>query len=649
MNRLRYLFLFVVFAAHSSYAQCGGAGTPASVTNAGNEFLLCFQENAISGPGDDIGYLEIYLAALEDSATVTISSRAFPARTVQYRLAPRETKFHRETDDLRIVGSERVDDRVVRVHATKPIICYGMNHKRFTADAFLALPRQTASTEYRVMTYYNTPGSGAGDETAAQFVVAAYEDNTQVRIIPSATTLLGRPRGTLMEWTLDSGQCVQIQGDPLLTGQDLTGSRITSSKPVAVYAGHVCAEVPLGSDLHGLAQSCDHLTESMPPVNVWGQTFVTSNFVSRNLTDRVRVLALNDNTTVSIMGDTWTLNAGEFRDTLMRRAIAIEASGPVLVGTYARTSASVNASDGDPFFAIVPPLDQTYTEFPFYASSDPGYDGNYVIVVTEQSGKDMIFLDGIKIPATSFADVPALLNGKQYSHATVQVQPGPHFIKTNATAENGINILAYGFGSFDSYGYTAGALLKPLRGLIEDKHFPPTFAQSQSGGITVRNILNERVYFDSAVVKTSDGGTIRIEENLSSRFGILDVDQSLVFHIANESGKQIDGEVLLYAHSADWMDLLPTRIPFTTKQLASVEKLADLVTVYPNPAIDRISISGVDGITAVTFVDDLGIARRTVRREGNRDVDLQGLAPGHYTILVNAAGGVQFRTQLIIR
>ena len=46
----------------------------------------------------------------------------------------------------------------------------------------------------------------------------------------------------------------QIESD-----NDLTGTRLTSSKPLSVFSGSDCAEVPHNRRL------CDHLAEQVPP------------------------------------------------------------------------------------------------------------------------------------------------------------------------------------------------------------------------------------------------------------------------------------------------------------------------------------------------------------------------------------------------
>ena len=63
---------------------------------------------------------------------------------------------------------------------------------------------------------------------------------------------------------IDRFNTVQLQCLDLC---DLTGTYISSSKPIAVYSGNVRAAVPSSRT------SRDHLVEQMIPVRTWGTEF----------------------------------------------------------------------------------------------------------------------------------------------------------------------------------------------------------------------------------------------------------------------------------------------------------------------------------------------------------------------------------------
>ncbi len=84
---------------------------------------------------------------------------------------------------------------------------------------------------------------------------------------------------------------------------DLTGTVVTSSAPVAVWAGHPCRFVPAD------AYACDHLEEQMLPTSTWGDEILLVAPMHPDGTGPVdacvRVLALLGGTTVTFDPPVW--------------------------------------------------------------------------------------------------------------------------------------------------------------------------------------------------------------------------------------------------------------------------------------------------------------------------------------------------------
>jgi len=67
------------------------------------------------------------------------------------------------------------------------------------------------------------------------------------------------------------------------SGSDLTGTKIKSDKPLAVFSGSEWTSV-------GYKQMGDHLVEQMPPTSTWGKLFITASIATRKAGDAFRVL-----------------------------------------------------------------------------------------------------------------------------------------------------------------------------------------------------------------------------------------------------------------------------------------------------------------------------------------------------------------------
>ena len=60
--------------------------------------------------------------------------------------------------------------------------------------------------------------------------------------------------------------------------EDLTGYLINSSRPISVYGGHACANVPINISF------CDHMVEQIPPISELGQEHIVPPIIGRNPT-----------------------------------------------------------------------------------------------------------------------------------------------------------------------------------------------------------------------------------------------------------------------------------------------------------------------------------------------------------------------------
>lgn len=116
--------------------------------------------------------------------------------------------------------------------------------------------------------------------------MAGVYDNTKVNFTfpnnnANISVFFGGQRyenGDTLAVTLNRFQAFQVQCEG-----DLTGTRVTSSRPVGVTSGNKRTRVGKGS-------SSDHLVEMIPPVNTWGRRFVTVPLKERQTGDYFRIL-----------------------------------------------------------------------------------------------------------------------------------------------------------------------------------------------------------------------------------------------------------------------------------------------------------------------------------------------------------------------
>ncbi len=359
-----------------------------------------------------------------------------------------------------------VTDGAYRLRSDQPITVYQYNPLdytdggsmfTYTNDASLLLPATAWTGNYRVVTRNHFSGI-----LPSIYAVTASQDGTTVTVTPSATGgtvyagagIGSDGAGTV---TLDEGDVLQVQStsggsDP--DPSDLTGTLITADKPVQVIGAHMCVYIP---HTHS---ACDHLEESMPPLETLGLEYIVSSpLISPSSTKgrMVRVIATQDATTVSYdppqsgAPDSLT-NAGDYFEIAVTTAdFKVSADKPVLVAQYMVGQSYPGGSTGDPAFTMAVPILQYRTDYLFHAPTN--YEASYVNVIAPTGTE--VTLDGAAVTGWTTVGTTG------FDVAKVQLDDsgnGNHVI----TSALPFGVTVYGYGQYTSYWYPGGLDLTPL-------------------------------------------------------------------------------------------------------------------------------------------------------------------------------------------
>jgi hypothetical protein len=265
-------------------------------------------------------------------------------------------------------------------------------------DTSMLLPTRALGTEHMVMAW---PSSSTLRSSFT--VVATGAGSTDMTLTLAAATSAatsGTPgafaAGRVTNIRLFQGQALSV-ASVLTDGNDLSGTTITSTQPVAVFSSHECANVPSAS-----TSFCDHVEEQVPPTTRWGTSYTLARSSPRGTEpDVFRVLARTDGTRITtdpvIAGvDGQTLNRGQTLQFLAAADTLLTATNDVLVGQFlvgteyatgggtcdrffgtgtgcaiARSPACDNTrSLGDPGFAILAPSSVGRTRYGFRIAGD---------------------------------------------------------------------------------------------------------------------------------------------------------------------------------------------------------------------------------------------------------------------------------------
>ncbi|XP_064388398.1 IgGFc-binding protein-like [Halichondria panicea] len=404
--------------------------TDKTLSSAGKKFVIGFPRNS----GQRADELFLFITNPESSAvnfTVSLIN-------ISGNVSNSSTRVNIPSSFEILSVNER--NKGILVEADRDINLYGMSFHQYTADAYLALPcSKMAVDEYE---YYGI----------SYDIITSYH--------PSVILLVACENETVVEFnssiiTLNSMETYQIESD-----NDLTGTRITSSKPLSVFSGSDCAYIPRSINY------CDHLVEQVPPTVTWGSKFFVASLEGRSSGECIRVLsaraasvAVNCNTNVSV-SQFQLQSGGSFREfeIPINSFCSIESTSPVLVAQYAYSRDSDGV--GDPFMMIISPIEQFTNNY--YVEAFPLFVSNYVTVYvsSEFSQTAQILLDNSIV--TGWRNV-VCSSGEICGHISrTNVSTGVHSIRhQNSSAVLGVSV--YGFGIANSYGYPGGMRLSPIQ------------------------------------------------------------------------------------------------------------------------------------------------------------------------------------------
>ena len=355
----------------------------------------------------------------------------------------------------------------IHITSEKAVVVYAHIYNMSISGATLVLPTTTLGKDYVSINYTQISNE---INSYSYFFIVAVEDNTEVDITPSADTKGGWLANTIHHITLNKGEVYQVLGKLLINtsndsrGSDLTGSKIHSvsttnqtCKRIAVFSGS--GKIQIGTTPGN--RTADNLYQQVYPTAAWGKKFVTAPLKSRNY-DIFRIVKSDPSAIVTLNGVTLTAAnfSNGYYEFSSQQPNVIEGDKPIQVVQYAVTQNNgINGTlatepYGDPEMIFLNPIEQTLTSITMYSTNEYQILAHFVNVIILTQDVASFKIDNVS-KASDFKPVPGL---PEYSYAQISVSQGTH----NLGATGGFNAIAYGFGIFESYGYSAGANVKSL-------------------------------------------------------------------------------------------------------------------------------------------------------------------------------------------
>ena len=323
---------------------------------------------------------------------------------------------------------------------------------------FLAYPCLTIGTDASYE-YYIISTDDPTDNLHSQFLLVGCEDETTVTVTPSQSVSIPQDpqMSTSVSDTVEPGTTShefvlnQMQTLLILSIDDLTGTKITSNKPLTVISGHECANVPSSES------GCEPLAVHVPPTSTWGTKFLLAPFAGRTGVQNFKAVSAEETTIIYTCG---TTSRGAQAVTVLEintdDYCYLESSKPLLL-VQLSFGGSID-TDGDPAIAMISPIDQYINEIEFFSLPTSLFPSNFISVTVsaEHYDAESILLDDAAIDCdwqevrNNDDEIVGYGCSKTVSSGTNG--PTQHTVSHMDPAGT-ISVLVYGFSAFPARGY----------------------------------------------------------------------------------------------------------------------------------------------------------------------------------------------------
>ena len=436
-------------------------------TTEGKEFWLTFGKNHIhTSPA--LLSLQIRIVGGSEQTTGTIYFKNINT-TINFDIAPYEIYNHYLTPTQASAVYNTVtgvSNFSVHIVASNPVTVYaynGITAGSFSlSDATNVLPVETLGTDYYQISYRKTYNFEiVGDA----YAVVATQNNTQIF------------HDGVSAGVLNAGWVYYRVFNP-----DMTGNRITSTKPVAFFAVNHGASVPVASS----AES--PLFQQLAPVNTWGRNFLVPAVV----VNRVRIVAAHNGTDITQTGGTicnvpgaqlslTNLQAGQFVeldfDIYSSNGCHIQTNRPVGVCAYFTQPIGQMPCPGScPSQCWIPVIEQKIVSVKLapFITNPPAPMYHYALIVTPTDNKDNTKVSiggGAATYLSGGTWIDNIASGMSFYSMPLTNETQP-YVFTNS---KGLIIYGYGcnYTALGSYYYLAGSAMRDLDAAFyaNDIHF----------------------------------------------------------------------------------------------------------------------------------------------------------------------------------
>lgn len=355
------------------------------------------------------------------------------------------------------------------IQASAPVVAYDVypwgGATSYATSATLLLPSSSWGTNFVSADAWES----SNGKPFTQIVAA--QDNTSVTVVPvtnvaAANGLPAMPANTPTTFTMAKGEVVQ-----LLETARLAGSVFASDKPISVWGGSDCMNIPTGMD------ACDAAHQQLIPVQSLGNSYIAARYPNRGGDDQApyTIVGVVDGTQLSFepapAGAPSSLNKGQVYTFNTDQAFTVKSQGedfPFYLAAHMTGGATNSEGLGDPEYVNMVPPAQYLPRYLFV--TDPTYKYTS-LVFTRQRGKDGTFKDVTLDCMGTIGGWQPVGNGDAEVSRLMIVAGGANM----GSCANGVHeassaapfgLTVWGYDYYASYAYPAGMSVAQINDVV---------------------------------------------------------------------------------------------------------------------------------------------------------------------------------------
>ena len=381
---------------------------------------------------NETGSCLVHIRFLKINESITISS----VKLTTYNIS-------RDID----MNTTGIENKTVVVLCNVPVSIYTMNYYPAYTEGYLAIPYHGLGQRYVAATYSTVTNDSLILNNLSIGVISTRFNTTVTVFLKIKKGFINYGGKTFVSNDTFSVKLSTNQTFYLTTHQDLTGTVITSTNPVAVVSGGYI-------HINKSCQYTGYTTEMILPHEQLAKNFI----IPRLYNSRCKYRVLSDaDSNVTIYDSTIgikILAKGKFFEVSNFTIATVQSLSGVLVQMYCyEINHSLNTA-----MITLPGLQHFKSEYIFVVASNfPGDnfppDNYYITIIIETNAISGIKLDNIIGPFYNYTS-DITIEGKAYSILSYGLIVGIHeIIQVNGVP---FGLIVYGRNPLDGYGYPAG-------------------------------------------------------------------------------------------------------------------------------------------------------------------------------------------------